>query len=824
MKRILSTSAMLACLVSAQAQTTINGTVVDSLTNEGEPYATIRISRQNQEDKPITMAVTDLEGKFSPVVKGNGKYTITFSSVGKATIKRNFTVSGEKVIDLGKILTRNEDTMLKGIEVVAQRPIVKMEADKMTYSVKDDVESKTMTVLDMLRKVPMVAVDGQDNITVNGSSSFKIFVDGKPNPMLSSNASTILKAMPASAVSSIEVVTNPGAKYDAEGAGGVLDIKMANAMMGGAGGPQASEALNGYNGSIGINGGNKGLGATAYIAGQQGKLSYNANLGVSKMDNSGITMEMYKEVSDGSTEHNSQKSGTKVPMLYGQMAMGYEIDPLTSMNLSLGITKFDMKQSGSTIANLYGGIYGDGFSYRNYNSTEMNRSSFNGSLDYQHFFNKDRSSSLTITYQLSTSPGNNDTETSYEASENIPSVVNLTSNSSDGESNTTEHIAQVDLVTKLSKTSTLSSGLKYAIRKSSSDTEYFLDGKYIKDMSTDYSNTDQIGAIYTELDNRFGSWSAKGGLRYEQTWQSVEYKLGNGENFTKQYGNLVPSASISHSMGMGSSIGLTYNMRISRPGITYLNPYVDRSQPTSLSYGNTDLSAEKTHNISLVYNSYSQSFMWNATLKQTFCNDGIDQYSFMEDNIMHRTYGNIVKRKVTSLSLYASALIAKKTRLIFNGSGSYTDLRSDQLNHSNNGFSGNAMFTLQQTLPSNWSLTATAITSSSRISIQGSSAGMNMGMFSVSKTMFDDRLSLSASIMTSLSKGFKLHFDQYTEGPNFTSSMKSSIPMTRIQASVTWKFGNTKKMYQKQHRSKVNSDYIEHQSDTENMGNAGNNM
>ena len=361
MKRILSTSAMLACLVSAQAQTTINGTVVDSLTNEGEPYATIRISRQNQEDKPITMAVTDLEGKFSPVVKGNGKYTITFSSVGKATIKRNFTVSGEKVIDLGKILTRNEDTMLKGIEVVAQRPIVKMEADKMTYSVKDDVESKTMTVLDMLRKVPMVAVDGQDNITVNGSSSFKIFVDGKPNPMLSSNASTILKAMPASAVSSIEVVTNPGAKYDAEGAGGVLDIKMANAMMGSAGGPQASEALNGYNGSIGINGGNKGLGATAYIAGQQGKLSYNANLGVSKMDNSGITMEMHKEVSDGSTEHNSQKSGTKVPMLYGQMAMGYEIDPLTSMNLSLGITKFDMKQSGSTIANLYGGIYGDGF-------------------------------------------------------------------------------------------------------------------------------------------------------------------------------------------------------------------------------------------------------------------------------------------------------------------------------------------------------------------------------------------------------------------------------------------------------------------------------
>ncbi|MDO4992852.1 MAG: carboxypeptidase-like regulatory domain-containing protein, partial [Prevotellaceae bacterium] len=138
MKRILSTTAMVACMISAQAQTTIKGVVVDSLTNEGEPYATIRISKQNQEDKPVTMAVTDLEGKFAPVVKGNGKYTITFSSVGRATIKRNFTISGEKEIDLGTLLAHNEETMLKGIEVVAQKHIVKMEADKMTYSVKDD--------------------------------------------------------------------------------------------------------------------------------------------------------------------------------------------------------------------------------------------------------------------------------------------------------------------------------------------------------------------------------------------------------------------------------------------------------------------------------------------------------------------------------------------------------------------------------------------------------------------------------------------------------------------------------------------------------------
>ena len=104
-----------------------------------------------------------------------------------------------------------------------------MKQTKMTYDVQADNDAKSNTVLDMLRKVPMVTVDGQDNITVNGQSSFKVYVDGKPNIMFSSNPSQIFKSMPASAVKNIEVITNPGAKYDAEGVGGVLNIVMNHA-------------------------------------------------------------------------------------------------------------------------------------------------------------------------------------------------------------------------------------------------------------------------------------------------------------------------------------------------------------------------------------------------------------------------------------------------------------------------------------------------------------------------------------------------------------------------------------------------------------------
>ena len=110
--------------------------------------------------------------------------------------RRYFKINGEEVIDLGEILVEDAAEVLKAGTVTAMRPLVKMEVDKLTYNVEDDVDSKTSTVLDMLRKVPMVSVDGQDNISVNGSSSFVVYVDGKPNQMMSQNASQIFKMMP----------------------------------------------------------------------------------------------------------------------------------------------------------------------------------------------------------------------------------------------------------------------------------------------------------------------------------------------------------------------------------------------------------------------------------------------------------------------------------------------------------------------------------------------------------------------------------------------------------------------------------------------------
>ncbi len=826
---------MLICLMGIHAQTTVKGVLKDSLTQEGEPYATVRIyagQQVKQNSSPVAMALTDGEGKFNAQFKAKGQFVAVATSVGKAAVVRSFTIANEKTIDLGQLLISDKTSEMQGVEIVAVRPVVKMEADKITYSVEDDVDSRSMTVLDMLRKVPMVTVDGQDNISVNGQSSFKIYVDGKPNMMMNSNPSMILKSLPASMVSNIEVITNPGAKYDAEGAGGILNFTLAK-MGGAAGAGGAAQDMSGFNGSVSVTGGNRNIGGAATIAGQEKRLSYNANVNYTYTDNGTVNLTMNRKQQDGTSTLFETTARNRVPFLMGGFGLGYELDKQSSVNGSFSIQRFALNNSGNpkTTMSMPGGMK---FGYQNHMTQKMDNTGYSGSLDYQRFFDEKRSHSLTATYQVSHTPSNRTNETSGfemmmmggpESFSSAPAPGLLPSDRlSDGKETTTEHVGQLDLVNTLSAHSKLNTGLKYSFRKSTSDMNYYEreGGQLVLQpgQSTDYDHRNQIGAVYAESENTWDKWTAKAGLRYEHTWQKVMYKESQ-KNFDKDYGNLVPSASVSYALLPGSSLGLTYNMRISRPGISYLNPYHDTTEPTSVSYGNPDLEVEKTHNIGLVLNLYTPIVIMRAGLQQTLANGGIEQYTFFDDkHIMHTTFGNIVDRSQSTFNLFASASVTKTTRLTLNGSVTYNYLKSDQLDLTNKGWSGRAMLNVQQTLPKKWTLGLTGMYNSRNITLQGHSSGMSIAVLTVSKSLFKDRLNLSVNGITGLSKGGKIRIGQYAEGKDFTSDTQISVPITRVVASVRWTFGNTNQRF-KEHKSKVQDDYIEHQSNTESIGNAG---
>ena len=777
--RALFVAALMSISSVAMAQTTVKGLLMDETLGETEPFATVRVFKAGKTEKPVAMFLTDENGQFSQEVKGKGRFDIVFSSIGKEDLKKTIELEGKGVLNLDTLYIKENATMLKGVEIVAQKPLVKMDVDKMSYNVAEDEDSKSYTVLDMLRKVPMVTVDGQDNITVNGSSSFKVYVDGLPNVMFSSNPSMVFKSMPATAVKSIEVVTNPGAKYDAEGAAGILNIVMNKQN------PQAAQSMNGYNGTVRASVGNKQLGGSVFINGQQGKFSYSANVMTSYNKPGNTTTETEQVQENGATQLLTSENDLKTPFTMGNLTLGYQIDSMSVLNLTAQVNSMNIKTTGTSLTTLSG--YGNDFSYGSTTELKNKRTSFSGSLDYQRFFNQDHTKSLALTYQLNYSPAKTEMTNNFNV---VSDYIDLTDRYSDNKNNTTSHTFQVDYTTPIGKGQTLSLGGKLQLHDATADSKYYLKGVYDPTSSSDYEYKNSILAGYGEYAGNFNKLGVKAGLRYEYTWQDVEYHLGNGEDFKKTYGNLVPTASLQYTISQGSNLGLTYNMRISRPGISYLNPYVDKSNPIALTYGNPELDVEKSHNFSLVYNLFTPKLMVNLNLHHNFMDNAIAQYSFYDsNNLLNTTYGNVVKSHQTGLSGYVNYLVTKNTRLFFNGGLNYTDMRSDVLAQSNSGWTANAMIGLQQTLPWDLKLSAFAITSTKSYSLQGWNGGFNLLTGSLSKSLLKDKLTLSVSGVVGLNKGGKLNIESYSSGKNFTAHTNVKVPIYGVTFTVSYTFG-----------------------------------
>lgn len=699
---------------------------------------------------------------------------------------------------------------LDQVTVSAVRPLVKMEADKMTYDVQNDADSKSATVLDMLRKVPMVTVDGQDNITVNGSGSFKVYVDGKPSPMFSNNPSQIFKMMPASAVSKIEVITNPGAKYDAEGAVGVLNIVLAKMTAGGG-----QQSIDGATGTVRAQGGSQGYNGGASFSVQQGKLSLSGNLMTGYQRMPRIKQESERIQDNGSETRQTLTTKQRTHFNMGTLSLSYDLDSLNTISGSFGLTAFGIKNSFKpTMSFISSSSILNSYSYSN--SIRQKSVSIDASADWQHFFNGDRTRYITLSYLFGHSPQQSETTQHYDEE-----VVAMDDIFNKNRPKSTEHTVQLDYVHPLSATQTLNLGGKYIYRRNLSKADYYLLSGEERTMTNqvDYLHTNNIAAGYAEYEGNFGVVSGKAGLRYEHTWQDVEYRKGEGGDFSTDYGNLVPSLSLNLKPSMTSNIGLTYNMRISRPGITYLNPYVDRSDPMQVSYGNSHLKVEKNHNIGVSYATFSSKFMMNIGLTQSLCDNRISSYSFFEDGMLYSTFGNIVKERNTSLNLFMNWLALPKTRLMLNGGATYVDLRSDQLNQRNHGWQGNLMVGIQQTLPWDLKLSLNMVSNSRSYNLQGWSSGFNIGIASLTKSFMNDRLTISAYGVTGLNDHGKLCFNSYTRGSDFSFRQNIKVPIAQFGLSVSFTFGNTK-VRVKEHRSRIENDFTEKKSDQEQIGDA----
>ena len=703
---------------------TIKGVLLDSLTQEGEPYATIRITKKGVPDKAVKMAVTGANGKFQEKLNvPAGDYAISISSIGKAPVVKDFTLKpSTKIIDLGTLYSSEANNELKGVEVVAQKPLVKVDVDKIEYNIEDDPDSKSNSILEMLRKVPLVTVDGEDNVQVNGSSSFKIHVNGKPNNMMSNNPKEVLKSMPANTIKYIEVITSPGAKYDAEGVGGILNI----VTVGGG--------FEGYTATFRGNVSNNGAGAGTYAMVKQGKMTISVNYNYDYNNSPRSYSDNYREnyepgARDEKFLESQSSSKSKGNFQHGNLEASYEIDTLRLLTAAFGMYggSNESDNNGNTV--MYRTNHEDvAYRYRTDSRNKNSWYSINGNIDYQRTSRKNKQRMLTLSYKINTQPQTDNSRNVYldifpdEQKEELAERLRLENYHSDGKTNTMEQTFQVDYTTPIGKLHTIETGAKYIFRRNSSDNALYEAAggsdnyAYNEDRSSEYRHLNHILSAYAGYTLKYKDFSFKPGVRYEQTIQRVKYIVGPGEDFHTNYSDWVPSVSLGMKIGKTQNLRVGYNMRIWRPGIWNLNPYFNNQDPMSISQGNPDLKSEKSHAFDIAYSNFSAKFNINVSLRHSFGNNGIEMVSrlitnengeIFDDNpehmapngAMYSTYDNIGKNRDTGLSLYLNWNASPKTRIYVNGRGSYRDLKSEAQGLHNYGWNVSCHGGIQHTLP-----------------------------------------------------------------------------------------------------------------------------
>ena len=593
-------------------------------------------------------------------------------------------------------LSINDTIVLKDVEVVTMRQLVKTLDDRVSYNVEADPEARTSTLLDVLRRVPLVSVDGEDNIRVNGGGSFKIYKNGHPDPALSSNPKEVLRAMPASMIKRIEVITEPGARYDAEGATAILNIVTVKGAL-----------IEGVNGTVTASINTFGSpNASAYIAARAGKFTLGATGFYQKQTSRQFagedeTWTTYTDT--GTTMYNLYRNEQPAWVYHLDLNASYELDSLNLITASFGGYRYGLNIYGYSYIEYHDAMgqlltaYDNPFYMPHYGFM-----SWNGRADWEHRTNR-ADEVLTASYMFST------TGQHEEQFDTLTNIINpqfdYTSYNKWGKERFIEHTWQLDYQLPLWNHHLLEVGGKYILRLNHSHNTMHYDGAEELDTDTRFKHDMHVGAAYASWRYKVGEFTLRGGLRYEYSHFRASYPDGDGEPFGRDLHDLVPSASVHWQMSQDNSVRLSWATSLNRPGIEYLNPAV-RRYTTTIEYGNPHLSSARNTMLGITFQHVGSKLTFNLKPSVTITNNLIGTYRTVQDGVVHLTNSNDCRYLMAGAGGFLQWMMTKKTTLVMNGEFCYKHYRNPSQDLTNSGWGGNLYAQLTQRLP--WKLRATA--------------------------------------------------------------------------------------------------------------------
>ncbi len=760
----------------------ISGTLIDSTTNNPVEFATVVVINPKT-GKQLDGGITDDKGDFKLPEVRLGSYELHFSFLGyQNKVVKGVELTPEKPdYDAGKILMMPEGVTLAEVQVTGQAAVVENRIDKLVYNAEKDVTSVGGDAANVLQKVPLLSVDAEGNVSLRGSSNVQILINGKPSTIFSTNPADALRTIPADQIKSVEVITTPTAKFDGEGSGGIINIIT------------KKKSAEGFTGSVNASAGNRsnrGNLSLSYVRGRFGlnfsgsgwynpnRPSYNDYLRVDVIENQERTLEQYGE---GDSEFFGPRAN---------LGMNYDINAYNNISSSVSFRGFGRSSENVTDATYIDPILSLNQIYTRTSSSSSLNSGFDWNTDYKRTFKKPEQE-LTIGFQVDMDFSNSENE--FDQAGNDESLLQRNINENIGKN--AETTVQLDYVHPISKAIKVETGAKSILRDIDSDFSYdefdFTANQFVRNTAaSDIFYYDQdVFAGYLSFNVKLGEkYGMVVGGRYEQTSIQGDYDF-NETTFSNSYGNFLPSFIISHNLSQMSTLKLSYNQRIRRPGLRFVNPYVDLSDPRDVTVGNPELLPEITNQVELNYGTFFKGIVMNASVFYRLTNDNIE--NFLEigaDGVARSTFRNIGQTESIGASMFTSVNIKEKLTLRASATvstyDSETNIDGVALSRTSVIWNGNLNGTLS--LKKGFKVEAFGFYNSPRQSIQGSRASFSMFSFGLLKE-FNKRFSLGLNVSQPFARDMK--FRNEAEGPDFRFSSLNAVATRSFGISVNYRFG-----------------------------------
>ena len=713
----------------------LTGKIVDAQTNETIPFASaVIMNRQTKVN--VATGQTDVNGNL--VINGipNGTFSIKISYVGYQTLVRDsVSVSASKqMLALGTIkMKASKGTVLNEVNVTAKKAPIQLGIDKKVFSVDQSLVSEGGSASDLLTNVPSVQIDVDGNVSLRGSTGVKVLIDGKPSLIAGGDIASILASIPASSIETVEVITNPSSKYDAEGNSGIINIVLKrNSKLG-------------LNGNIALTAGNRdNYNGNASLSFQNNKINLYGNYGYryGKRIGGGYNNITYLNRADSLGRAEQLTTSNQLEKTHNAKAgIDYYLTKKDILSFGVSYNKRDQDKRDFLNVNTYNNIDGSPILLSDrINTTDGSGDSYDLNLDYSHKWKPNQELTFNFGYSHGTNDNFQQYNTTVLSQNGLPAADPSEILTNDNDGTNKNYNIQADYTMPLGKLGKLETGyrsqIKYSdnntIARTYNDATGAFDNNY--QLSNLFNSKDQVHALYANYSNQIKNFGYQVGLRGEMArlnTNSGGYDLnGTVTNAAGRiaYDRLYPSIFLTQKFKGEQQLQLSYTRRVNRPRPWDTNPFIDYSDPLSWRQGNPNLLPEDVHSYELSYSKFWPKVTLITSLYSRHTNDLIQRVRSAPDSagVIILTPFNLTQSTNSGLEIIAKVDPVKAWSFTANVNGYHSNIDAVPAYNINStsGYSWNANLTNNFTLPYNISLQIRGDYNSTELQAQGKRKAM----------------------------------------------------------------------------------------------------